>query len=71
MPGEEKRDPPKLTKPDYDLKLPTTSGNAAVLAAKKGDKPNPMVMIHPLLQIGHACTISFECYLGLAFFQPY
>ncbi len=52
MPGDvqqKSHQPPKLTKPDYDLELPTTDGNAAVLSqAKKkaGDcdaKPNPRV----------------------------
>jgi hypothetical protein len=41
----ERKDPPKLTKPDYDLQIPTTDMNKSVLeeASAKSADPNPIV----------------------------
>ncbi|TRY75446.1 hypothetical protein TCAL_08367 [Tigriopus californicus] len=48
MPGEQRKSPPKLTKPDYDLKLPsnpvTNSSNEQILANHPQEsEPNPVV----------------------------
>ena len=41
----EKKDPPKLTKPDYDLQIPTTDMNSGVLSEASGTRKdaNPKV----------------------------
>ena len=49
MPGDIlKPQAPKLTKPDYDVEIPSTDGNTAVLASHSetnGGKPNPIVYL--------------------------
>ncbi len=70
MPGatETEKEPPKLTKPEYDLKLPTSDSNAAVLEAHPAaeDSPNPVVFFDVSVDGETAGRIVMELYANVA-----
>lgn len=67
MPGDVLKLQPKLTKPDYDVEISTTNGNAAILASHlekdDGGKPNPIVFFDLTVGGEPVGRIVMELYL--------